>query len=83
MDRAYPEGIPDEVDAKLEAKREAPSWRRICKSILRNDYWCKGLGFTQHKSGSFDRYLAMMEKRKKRAEWRVDERERKSDGWLF
>jgi predicted phosphoadenosine phosphosulfate sulfurtransferase len=83
MDRAYPEGIPDEVEAKLEAKREAPSWRRICKSILRNDYWCKGLGFTQHKSGSFDRYLAMMEKRKKRAEWRVDERERKSDGWLF
>lgn len=75
MDRSYPDGIPDAADARLEAKREAPSWRRVCKSILRNDYWCKGLGFTQHKTGCFDRYLAMMAKRKERAEWRVDDRE--------
>lgn len=75
MDRAYPAGIPDAADPKLEAKREAPSWRRVCKSILRNDYWCKGLGFTQHATGAFDRYLAVMERRKQKAEWRVDERE--------
>lgn len=83
MDRSYPEGIPDEADPKLEAKREAPSWRRVCKSILRNDYWCKGLGFTQHKTGAFDRYLQMMAKRKQREEWRLDERERFASGDMF
>ncbi len=75
MDRGYPEGIPDEADPKLEAKREAPSWRRVCKSILRNDYWCKGLSFTQHKTACFDRYLKMMQKRKSKPEWNLDERE--------
>ena len=83
MDRAYPDGIPDEADPKLETKREVPSWRRVCKSILRNDYWCKGLGFTQHKTGCFDRYLKMMEKRRKQQEWQVDERERRVRGFLF
>lgn len=77
MERGYPGGIPDFSDAKLEAKREAPSWRRVCKSILRNDYWCKGLGFTQHRTGSYDRYLKMMEKRRQREEWRIDELESK------
>jgi len=41
--------IPDEADAKLEAKRKAPSWRRICKTLLKNDYWCKGLSYSQTK----------------------------------
>lgn len=75
-DRPYQDGIPDEADPKLEGARKAPSWRRIAKVILRNDYWCKGLSFTQHKSGAYDRYLAMMAKRKQRPEWRVDEREK-------
>jgi predicted phosphoadenosine phosphosulfate sulfurtransferase len=48
----YGRGIPDETDPKLEAARKAPSWRRICKSLLRNDYWCKGLSFSQHRSGA-------------------------------
>ena len=67
MDRGYPEGIPDEVDYQLEAKRLAPSWRRVCKTLLRNDYWCKGLGFTQHKSKAYQKYLDLMKRRK--AEW--------------
>jgi predicted phosphoadenosine phosphosulfate sulfurtransferase len=75
MDRGYPKGIPDEVDAKLEAKKLAPSWRRICKAILRNDYWCKTLGFTQHRSGSYEKYLAMMERRKVKSEWNLENRE--------
>lgn len=75
MERGYPEGIPDEADAKLEAKRKVPSWRRICKSLLRNDYWCKGLGFSQHKSRSYEGYLKMMKKRKQKAEWDLDARE--------
>lgn len=67
--RGYPDGIPDEVPYALEAKRLAPSWRRVCKSLLRNDYWCKGLGFSQHKSDAYKRYQALMDKR--RQEWGV------------
>jgi predicted phosphoadenosine phosphosulfate sulfurtransferase len=61
-DKGYPDGIPDEVDYNLEAKRLAPSWRRICKTLLRNDFWCKGLGYTQHKSPSYDKYIKRMKK---------------------
>jgi predicted phosphoadenosine phosphosulfate sulfurtransferase len=71
VERGYPDGIPDEVPYALEAKRLAPSWRRVCKSLLRNDYWCKGLGFSQHKSGAYERYQATMKKR--REAWQVDE----------
>jgi predicted phosphoadenosine phosphosulfate sulfurtransferase len=59
-------GIPDEIDAKIEAKRQGPSWRRICKTLLRNDYWCKGLSFSQTNSHSYKRYKEMMKKRKKK-----------------
>lgn len=64
VERGYPEGIPDEAEYKLEADKKVPSWRRICKSLLRNDYWCKGLSFTQHKSDAYKKYLELMEKRK-------------------
>jgi predicted phosphoadenosine phosphosulfate sulfurtransferase len=67
IERDYPDGIPDEADQNLEAKRDVPSWRRICKSILRNDYWCKGLGFCQHKSEAYHKYIDLMRRRKK--EW--------------
>lgn len=70
-ERGYPGGIPDEVDPALEAKHMAPSWRRVCKSVLRNDYWGKGLGFSQHKSDSYKAYLKMMRKRRDR--WGVPE----------
>jgi len=43
------ERIPDTADPALEAKRKAPSWRRICKVLLKNDYWCTGLSFSQTK----------------------------------
>jgi predicted phosphoadenosine phosphosulfate sulfurtransferase len=64
IDKGYPDGIPDEADYKLEQERKVPSWRRICKSLLRNDYWCKGLSFTQHKSDAYNKYLLLMKKRK-------------------
>lgn len=41
--------IPDKADPKLEAAKKVPSWRRICKVLLKNDYWCKGLSFSQTK----------------------------------
>jgi predicted phosphoadenosine phosphosulfate sulfurtransferase len=68
-DRGYPNGIPDEADPKEEAARTAPSWRRVCKALLRNDYWCKGLSFSQHKSEAYTRYLKIMQKR--RSQWGI------------
>lgn len=65
--RGYPDGIPDEADYDIEAARKAPSWRRICKSLLRNDYWCKGLSFTQHRSEAYQKYLDLMRRRKAEA----------------
>ncbi|MEX0746181.1 MAG: DUF3440 domain-containing protein [Phycisphaeraceae bacterium] len=56
----YPK-IPDEADPKLEAKRHAPSWRRVCKTLLKNDYWCKGLSFSQTKR-EMERQLALVTK---------------------
>jgi predicted phosphoadenosine phosphosulfate sulfurtransferase len=69
IDRGYPNGIPDEAPYELETKRDVPSWRRICKSLLRNDYWCKGLGFSQHKSEAYQKYLDLM--RRRRAIWNL------------
>lgn len=63
--RGYPEGIPQEVPAILESKRVAPSWRRMCKTLLRNDYWCKGLGFSQPKSEAYGKYLQIKKRKKK------------------
>jgi predicted phosphoadenosine phosphosulfate sulfurtransferase len=69
MDRGYAEGVPDEAPYELEAIRAVPSWRRICKALLRNDYWAKGLGFTQHKSRAYGQYLDLMERRKQATEY--------------
>ncbi len=51
-DRGY-SFIPDEAPNELEKKCWVPSWRRLCKVILRNDYWCKSLGQTQPKSEAY------------------------------
>lgn len=51
--------IPDEAPPELEAKCWAPSWRRMCKVLLRNDYWCKGLGQSQPKSEAWKKYKQM------------------------
>ncbi len=63
--RGYRNGIPDEAPRELEKKYWAPSWRRLCKVLLRNDWWCKGLGLTQPKSAAYEKYLAI--KRERRA----------------
>jgi predicted phosphoadenosine phosphosulfate sulfurtransferase len=67
-ERGYSEGIPDEADYDLEAARKVPSWRRVCKSLLRNDYWCKGMSFTQQRSEAYDKYLSLMRRRKLEAQ---------------
>lgn len=68
-ERGYPNGIPEEADYALETSRKVPSWRRVCKSLLRNDYWAKGLGYTQHKSAAYQKYLDLMRRRKQK--WNV------------
>jgi predicted phosphoadenosine phosphosulfate sulfurtransferase len=63
QDRGYLT-IPDEAPEDLESKCWVPSWRRMCKVILRNDYWCKGLGQTQPLSDAYGQFKAIKEKRK-------------------
>lgn len=58
--------IPDEAPKVLEDKHWAPSWRRLAKVLLRNDWWCKGLGLQQPKSDAYGRYLELKKERKKR-----------------
>ncbi len=65
MQRGYPEGIPDVSDLKLENNQKAPSWRRVCKTLLRNDYWCKYLGFSPTKTSAYQKYNELMAKRRK------------------
>lgn len=64
--RGYPNGIPDEGPM---TDKTAPSWTRIVKSLLRNDYWCKGLSFSQNKTTAFEKYQKLMKKR--RQEWKL------------
>lgn len=56
--------IPDEAPSQLESKQWAPSWRRMAKCLLRNDYWCKGLGQTQPKSAAYQRFKEMKKAKK-------------------
>lgn len=62
--------IPDEAPKVLEDAHWAPSWRRMCKVLLRNDWWCKGLGLTQPKSEAYAKYLAI-----KKAKLALDQKE--------
>ena len=61
--RGYHDGIPDEAPYVLENAYWAPSWRRMCKVLLRNDWWCKGLGQTQPKSEAYTKYKEIKKKR--------------------
>ena len=61
--RGYTE-IPDEAPKVLEDQMWAPSWRRMCKVLLRNDWWCKGLGLTQPKSAAYEKYMHIAKERK-------------------
>jgi predicted phosphoadenosine phosphosulfate sulfurtransferase len=61
--RGYREGIPDFAPRELEKKYWAPSWRRMCKVLLRNDWWCKGLGLMQPKSPAYERYMKIKRER--------------------
>jgi Predicted phosphoadenosine phosphosulfate sulfotransferase len=62
----YPADIPDEQEKDLGSK-DIPSWRRICKVLLRNDYWCRQLSFSPNKPSNYKRYSQRI--RSKRQSW--------------
>jgi predicted phosphoadenosine phosphosulfate sulfurtransferase len=68
-ERGYPDGIPDQADYRLEQLGKVPAWRQIAKTLLRNDYWCRNLGFSITKSSNYDNYMKLMQK--KRHEWNL------------
>jgi predicted phosphoadenosine phosphosulfate sulfurtransferase len=71
-ERGYRDGIPDAADPLLKEvypNHGGPSWQRICKVLLRNDYWCHELSFSQNKSAAYEKYRKIMEKR--RQQWGI------------
>ena len=60
--------VPDSQPGDTGSK-DVPSWRRICKVLLRNDYWCKGLSFSPTKPEAYERYKKIMARR--RSQWGV------------
>lgn len=69
MERGYPDGIPDVMEQKDESARRVPSWRRICKALLRNDYFCYEFAMAPNKTGAYERYRRLMERR--RQQWGI------------
>lgn len=67
--RGYEGGIPDLAEVRLESAGKVPSWRKVCKTFLRNDYWCKGLGFSPTKSAAYKKYQELMARRRK--DWNI------------
>jgi predicted phosphoadenosine phosphosulfate sulfurtransferase len=59
-------GMPMEDDGDIN--KGNANWKRVCKAILRNDYWCKGLSFSAG-SKNYKRYKKMMKVR--RARWQI------------
>ncbi len=67
--------IPDKAPHKLEVQSWAPSWKRMARCILRNDYYCKGLGQTQPKSEAYKKFKAIQIKN--RQEKKIKESDKK------
>lgn len=64
----YGDGLPDAADGDT-GSRDEPSWRRVCKVLLRNDYWCQGLSFSPQKASYYEKYRKIM--RRRRQEWGI------------
>jgi predicted phosphoadenosine phosphosulfate sulfurtransferase len=60
--------IPDTQENDIGTK-DIPSWRRVCKVLLNNDYWCRALSFSPNKPKHYQRYSERM--KSKRQEWGI------------
>jgi predicted phosphoadenosine phosphosulfate sulfurtransferase len=64
--RGYPDDIPD--DGEISTKK-VPSWKRICRMLMKHDYWAKGLSFSPTTTAAYTKYLQRMKQR--REEWGI------------
>lgn len=60
--------IADELPGDTGSK-DKPSWRRVCKVLLKNDYWCYALTFGPTKSEAYEKYKRIM--RQRRSQWGI------------
>ncbi len=51
--RGYENDIPDEADSNLEGMGKVPSYRMICKAIMKNDIALTSLGYTRPKCAAY------------------------------
>jgi predicted phosphoadenosine phosphosulfate sulfurtransferase len=61
--------VEDFAPKKDENMGTVPSWRQICKCILKNDYYCTSIGFSPTKSSAYQKYTKRM--KKNRNEWGI------------
>lgn len=64
--RDFPDGIPDWQEKDC-GSADIPSWRRICKVLLGNDFWCRALSFSPAEPACQERYLSRI--KRKQQEW--------------
>lgn len=58
--QGYPDGIPDEAPTVLEMRGIAPSYRMICRAIMKNDVALTSLGFSREPCEAY-MYLKRLE----------------------
>lgn len=51
--QGYAGGIPDEAPSELEALKLVPSYRMICRAIMRNDTSLTTLGYARPQTDSY------------------------------
>ena len=59
--------IADELPGDTGTE-DKPSWRRLARTLLRNDYWCRGIGFGPTKASQH--YVDLMKRR--REAWQME-----------
>lgn len=62
-DHGCPE-LPNTAPGDTASAVDVGSWRRVCRALLKNDYWCKSLGFSPQKTSFYEQYRKIMEKRR-------------------
>jgi predicted phosphoadenosine phosphosulfate sulfurtransferase len=51
--QGYDKGLPDAADEKLESMNKVPSYRLICKAILKNDAALQTLGYSKENCDAY------------------------------
>ena len=51
--QGYADGLPESAPVPLEDLSKVPSWRLICKAIMKNDYALETLGYSREKCPAY------------------------------